>query len=639
MVGNRQGVNLTHGGANFRTWAPNAKSVSLRCSFNGWQDIPLQKDLEGYWHSYVAGVREGDEYKFHVEGHGTTGPKRDSHTRSIDRSGYRNCVVTNPYSFPWHDHDWRTPPYHDFIIYQLHVGAFFATDNLHQDDRSHRVGTFLDVIQKLEYLDDLGVTAIQLLPIQEFQTARSLGYNGTNYFAPEADYSFDPKDPNFQRGFDYANNLLVRHGRKPYEPSQLDCQTKQLMALIDLCHVCGLAVLFDVVYNHAGGDFGDESIYFYDRQPYGTANRSLYFTDRAWSGGLGFAYWQNPVRQFLIDNARFFIDEYHVDGFRYDEVTVIDRFGGWGFAQNLTDTLRYRKPNLFQIAEYWADQSAVLRPTSSGGAGFDSVVDSGLRVSIRAALAQAAGGADAYVDLGNVVANLYPKHGAAWKQVHHLENHDIVRINNDTDREPRIAALAGGNDARSWYARSRSRWSNGLLMTAPGIPMLFMGQEFLEDKYWSDNPDFYRDYLIYWDGLQSDKAMQDHLRFIRELAWLRRRHPALRSDTVSVHHAPDSNRVFAFQRWVEGIGRNIVVVASLNERPLTNYRIGFPLAGQWLEVFNSDVYDNWVNPSIVGNSGQIFATDQWADELSASAEITIPANGIVIFARDNGDHI
>lgn len=635
----RMGANLTHGGATFRTWAPGTKNVTLRGTFSGWQDVQLQHDGDGYWSTFVAGAREGDEYKFYMTGYGSTGHKRDSHGRSIDRSGDRNCSITNPVSFPWHDSAWRTPPFEHFVIYQLHVGAFFATNAAGQDERTQRVGKFLDVVEKIEYLADLGITAVQLLPIQEFMTSRSLGYNGTNYFAPEIDYSFDPNDPGFARGFNIANELLRKKGLVPYAASELNCQTKQLMALVDLLHVYGIAVIFDVVYNHAGGDFGDESIYFYDRQPTGDQNRSLYFTDREWAGGLGFAFWNNSVRQFLIDNAKFFIDEYHVDGFRYDEVTVIDMFGGWYFLRDLTDTLRYHKPGLLQIAEYWKDQSLIVRPTPHGGAGFDSVVDSGLRGALRRSLHQASGGRDAFVDLDGVVDQLHPKHGPAWRQVPHLENHDIVRVNNETDRDPRIAALSGGNDARSWYARSRTRWASGILLTAPGIPMLFMGQEVLEDKYWSDNPEFYREFLIYWHGLEHDKAIQDQLRFVRELCWTRRRHPALRSDGFSVHHRPDSNRVFAFHRWIEGVGRNVVVVASLNEHNFSSYQIGFPLAGRWIEAINSDVYDNWVNPQALGNGGQVFASGNAFDGLPASAQIAVPANSVLVFTRDEGDQV
>src|SRR6185295_12410752 len=167
-------------------------------------------------------------------------------------------------------------------------------------------------------------------------------------------------------------------------------------------HVYGIAVIFDVVYNHAGGDFGDESIYFLDRQQHGDNNRSLYFTSQGWAGGLVFAYWEREVREFLIDNAGFFLDEYHVDGFRFDEVTVIDRFGGWSFLQDITDSLRYKKPQAILIAEYWADQSAVLRPRSDSGAGFDAVVASGLRGALRATLEEVAHGRDARVDLGRI---------------------------------------------------------------------------------------------------------------------------------------------------------------------------------------------------------------------------------------------
>src|SRR5205085_1604554 len=108
-------------------------------------------------------------------------------------------------------------------------------------------------------------------------------------------------------------------------------------------------------------------------------------------------------------------------------------------------------------------------------------------------------------------------------------------------------------NARSWYARSRSRVATGLLLTAPGVPMLFMGEEFLEDKLWSDDPND-RDHLIWWDGLQDDKVMIDHLRFTRELAALRRSQPALRGEPINVFHVHNGNRVLAFHRWLESLG-------------------------------------------------------------------------------------
>jgi 1,4-alpha-glucan branching enzyme len=223
------------------------------------------------------------------------------------------------------------------------------------------------------------------------------------------------------------------------------------------------------------------------------------------------------------------------------------------------------------------------------------------------------------------------KHGAAWRSVHHLENHDIVRVNNDNDRQPRIASLADASNPRSWYARSRARWANGLLLAAPGIPMLFMGQEFLEDKFWSDSPDYYKENLIWWDGLEIDGAMQDHLRFTRELLALRRRVPALRSDAINVFHVHGMNRVLAFHRWAIGGGSDVVVVANLSEHTWWHYDLGFPRAGEWLEVFNGDIYDNWINPDGAGNGGRISAGHPPLHGLDASAAVVLPANSIVIF--------
>jgi 1,4-alpha-glucan branching enzyme len=631
----RMGANLTEGGATFRVWAPKAQSVSVRGTFNNWGDIPLAPISNGHWFASVPGVKAGDQYKYFIAGAGDTGYKRDPYARSIaDTPPWpaSNCNVTRPETFPWHDQDYRTPAFSELVLYQLHVGAFYSTDEHGVDLRRARPGRFLDVLFRLEYLVDLGVNAIQVLPIQEFSSPRSMGYNDSDYFSPEIDYSVRPSDPAFPFYMQKANALLAARGIAPYAIGQLDGQTTQLMALVDLCHVYGIAVVLDVVYNHAGGDLDDGSIYYFDRQPRGDDNRSLYFTDQGWAGGKVFAFWNQDVRQFLINNASFFFDEYHVDGFRFDEVTVIDRFGGWPFLQDLTNTLRSRKPQAPLIAEYWADQSAVVRSAGEGGAGFDVVIASGFRQAVRGAIAQAAHGRDARVDLDTLAKAMAPSFGAGWRTVQHLENQDVVRVNNETDRQPRIAALADAN-ARSWYARSRSRVANGLLLTVPGIPMLFMGQEVLEDKYWSENPGYYDNTLVWWDGLASDVAMRDHLRFMRDLIAVRKRLPALHGDRIDVFHVHDDNRVLAFHRWIDGVGADVIVVISLREDTWWRYELGCPSAGEWREVFNSDIYDNWVNPLAAGNGGRIDADGGPLHGLDASAHIVIPANSILIFAR------
>lgn len=169
--------------------------------------------------------------------------------------------------------------------------------------------------------------------------------------------------------------------------------------------------------------------------------------------------------------------------------------------------------------------------------------------------------------------------------------------------------------------------------------MIFMGQEFLEDKAWTDNPHA-SNLMIWWAGLEGlDKNMSDHHRFTRDLIWLRRSYPALRGEWVNVFHVHNDNRVIAFHRWLEGIGGDVVVIASLNEKTFYDhsYSLGFPADGHWKEVFNSDIYDNFFNPNSQGNHGGIFASGPGMHNLPSSAGITIPANSILVFARDTLD--
>jgi 1,4-alpha-glucan branching enzyme len=567
-----------------------------------------------------------DQYLFYVNGLGTDGYKRDPRARMLTFQPafpLANCVLRDPRRFPWHDAGFRPPAFNDLIIYELHVGTYsIKPGNLD--------GYFLDVIQRVPYLAALGVNAIELLPVQEFETEFSLGYNGTDYYSPENEYA-EADETKLQNYFNQINRTLQQAGQPGYAGIDvLRGSDNQLRALVDVCHIYGIGVILDVVYNHAGGGFDDNSMWFLDRMPFGNANDSLYFTDQGWAGGEAFAYWNDDVKQFLIDNARFFYEEYRVDGFRFDEVSVMDRFGGRFTCQDITDTLRAKKPEAIQIAEYWPVNDWVIRRRSEGGAGFDATWNDGLRNAVRSAIGTASTGVSATVRMV-AIANAIQNTGLAnrWRAVQSVEDHDRVHVG----RDPRIPKLADDSNSRSWYARSRSRVAMGLVLSSPGIPMLFMGQEFLEDKQWNDNPDPAN--LIWWGGLEGgDKDMADFLRFTGELIALRRNQPALRGEGCNIIHVHDDNRVLAFQRWVEDAGQDVIVVVSLNESTWYNYQIGFPGGGRWLEVFNSDVYDNWVNPIVAGNGGAIHADGPPLHGLPNSAELTIPANGFVIFARE-----
>jgi len=636
------GATVEPDGTGFRTWAPNARNVSVVTGSAlavsdepSWRPAPedgLASLGDGSWGGFLAGVGDGDPYMFFVEGVGSTGWKRDPFARELTESPAfpgSYCVVRDPRDYSWHDEGWQSPRFNDLMIYQLHVGTWWAQDETGRDVRKQRGGTFLDVVEKLEHLRSLGVNAIQLLPIQEFETAFSMGYNGVDYFSSEGAY-FVPAE---QLGWRLANvnRMLERFSKQPLTASQLSCGTNQLKCLVDLCHLHGIAVIFDLVYNHAGGDFDDRSIWFYDRQRTDNQNNSLFFTDRGWAGGQIFAYWNDWVSQFLIDNARFFLTEFRIDGIRYDEVRVIENSGGRLFCQRLTNTVRATNPAAIQIAEYWnEDRASALHPPPRG-LGFDAELGDGLRDALRDLLKQASAGASAALDFSAVADALVVPAAIpeGWRLVQCLENQDTTYAPHSD--AARVAMLADPSNRRSWYARSRSRTVTGLLLTAPGIPALFMGQEFLEDKNWSDNRQIGD--LIWWEGLGgTDPAMCDFMRFTADLIQLRRSQPALRGNSARVSRAENFERVIVLHRWVEGRPLDVVVAANLAEQPKQDYAIGLPYAGDWLEVFNSDVYDNFPNPAPVGNAGRLRSRSEPLDGFRARAEVALPANGMIVFA-------
>jgi 1,4-alpha-glucan branching enzyme len=639
------GANLvTGGGATFRVWAPRATAVYVNGIFAGTirngqtDDLLMAQDGTGYWSGFILEAADGDPYHYWVVGAGSSGYKRDPYAREMATDNpFPNCscLIRSATAYPWHDSAFVTPDFSNMIIYQLHVGTYAPSS-------TGVASTFLDVVGKIEYLAALGVNVLQPLPIDEMETDPSIGYNGADYFSP--DFPYIVSSPAALAGYlTTINGLLAAKGFPPIALADISSGSGQLKVLVDLCHLYGIAVTFDVVYNHAGGfQNDDQSLYFWDRAANTSDNnQSLYFTNMGFAGGLSFALWNNDVCQFLINSASYYLNEFHVDGFRYDEISALlslNADSGWSFCCNLTDTLRYVKPRLVQNAEYWPfefqnyprSSQSIVTPTGNGGAGFDVLQHDGLRGAIRGAIGQASAGQSAAVDFDSIAGSLYPQGFAhAWQAVTCVENHDVVQVG----RDPRIPTLSDGLNHRSWYARSRSRFASGLLLAAPGIPQLFMGQEFLEDKQWSCDPTD-PDTLIWWAGLDGvDKNMADFFRFFQDLIRLRWNQPALRGDNVNPFHVHDQNRVIAFHRWLEGTGNDVIVVATLAETTWYNYGIGFPYAGAWTEVFNSDVYDSWVNPVVAGNGGGIVANGGPLHGFTTSANIVIPANGMVVFAR------
>ena len=439
------------------------------------------------------------------------------------------------------------PPWDELVIYELHVGTF-------NDAPGGAPGGFASVVARLDYLRELGINAIELLPSAEFATDFSWGYNPAHIFAIEQAYG----GPN------------------------------ELKRLIRAAHERGIAVFADVAYNHLGPS--DLDLWQFDGWSENGKGGVYFYNDRRCQTPWGETrpdYGRPEVVAFLRDNARMWLEEYRLDGLRWDATGYIRNIyggnagadeipDGWRLMQTVTADGDARAPWKFRIAEDMQDVDAITRPTSFGGAGFHSQWDPGFVHPVRGVLAAAMDGARNMEALRAAVAR---GGGSPWRRVVYTESHDEVA--NGKARLP--AAIAPG-DAGNWFARKRSTLGAVLVFSAPGLPMIFQGQEFLEDQWFHDqNP-------IDWTKQQTYAGI---LTLYRDLIRLRRNWfdttRGLRGPSVNVHHVNDDDNVLAYHRWDRGGPRDdVVVVLNVGNRSYESYRIGMPRRGLWRVRLNTD---------------------------------------------------
>jgi 1,4-alpha-glucan branching enzyme/maltooligosyltrehalose trehalohydrolase len=260
------GAELLHDGVCFRLWAPAAKQVSL-CLEDGDDELPMAAEAEGWYALTTHQAGAGSRYRFRIDG-GMQVPDPASRFQPGDVHG--PSEVIDPSAWAWRDTDWHGRPWEEAVIYELHVGSFTPQ------------GDFAAVREKLDHLVQLGVTAIELMPVADFPGARNWGYDGAYPFAPDS-----------------------RYGRP-----------EAMKALVEAAHAHGLMVLLDVVYNH----FGPEGNYLHLYAP-------QFFTERhhtPWGAAINYDdRHSDQVRQFFIHNALYWLEEYHLDGLRLDAVHAI----------------------------------------------------------------------------------------------------------------------------------------------------------------------------------------------------------------------------------------------------------------------------------------------------------------------------
>lgn len=514
----------------------------------------------------------------------------------------------------------------DLVIYELHVDGL----GLGRDAR----GTLDDAMDLLDYLVDLGVNAVELMPLAEYEGWSSWGYGTSHYMAIE-----------------YAGG-----GRD------------QFKHFIKACHQRGIAVLVDVVYNHYTPD-GERAEWAFDSDApetniyYWYEGRSTDYPNANPPGSGGYVdnmstgyaprFWEETVRKMFISSAAALLTEFHVDGFRVDQTTSIHSYAvlhadgraannartfGAKFLREWSRTLQLLKPNVFLTAEDHSGWSAVTQSTDQGGMGFNAVwysdyyhhlIGDAQNDSSRARLLKFAGYGD------NRILNMTWFSGAlaasAGGRVIYHESHDeagnsYYMENGQEVHSARTIVVAVNGAALEGetrrYAEARTRFAAGITLLAPGIPMFFMGEEVgasLPYRY-DDFLNSREDYLALRQG-----AGARLFRFYQDVLRLRQAHPAFRSRNCQIVHVHDANRVIAFHCWTQG--EDMLVVGCLNDWAFRNgYRLQDSRIadGQWREVLNSDA-------DTYGGAGLLNA-----DPIASSGgviTVNVPANSVFVLQR------
>jgi 1,4-alpha-glucan branching enzyme len=545
-------------GCTFRVWAPNAAEVFVAGDFTDpqWDDgkVRLQRDsLWGgsadYWSAFVVGVGDGARYRFVIRpnGGGELAWKMDPYCRDATSSN-GDSIVRDP-SFNWKANTFRMPPWNELVVYELHVGTF-------NNDRESGTGNFADLIDELDYLRDLGVNAVEVMPAADFDTPTSMGYNPSLLFALEDAFG----DPSALRKF------------------------------IDAAHARGIAVIFDVVYNHFGPQGLDQCLKRFDGWPADASNDGIYFyIDKRAETDFGTRpdFGRSEVRQFIRDNAMMWLHDYRADGLRLDSTVNIrrtkwgDNAEGWGLMQRINNDKDEKQAWKITIAEDLQNNEWLTKGVGAGGAGCNSQWDSSFFGAMKDVLTQRYDEPRDMERVRNAIYNRY--NGDAFQRVIYTESHDEVTRQNGQDLG-RFPEKIWWGHADSWAARKRSTLGAAMVFTSPGIPMIFMGQEFLEWGTWRDTEP------LDWSKEQRFAGI---LNLYRDLIKLRRNWNnntrGLRGQHVNVFHVNYEAKLIAFHRWSDGgPGDDVVVVANFADRRYDSYNVGFPSPGAWYLRFNSD---------------------------------------------------
>lgn len=549
----------------------------------------MRTEENGYWYVDVAEAHAGDEYKYLLTTEKGDFKRIDPYAREVTGS-VGNAVIHDP-GFDWQGDDFRLAPWNELVIYELHVGTF--NDQVDDDHPAK----FASVTARLGHLKKLGVNAIQIMPVGEFAGERSWGYNPAHIFSVEIAY-----------GGALAFKQFVKRA-----------------------HQQGIAVILDVVYNHLGPN--DLDLWQFDGWSENNRGGIYFYNDERavtpW-GETRPDYGRDEVRRYLLDNVLLWLEEYHVDGLRFDCTQFIrtvngspdqDLPEGWSLLQWINSQVSGKYPGRITIAEDLQNNKWLTRDVGAGGAGFGSQWDAMFVHPIRQSVITQQDEQRSLAAVRDAICYRY--NDDAFDRVIYSESHDEV-----ANGKARVPQEITPNDPKGWYARKRSTLAAAMVFTAPGIPMLFQGQEFLEGEWFRDTVP------VDWD--QRDE-FHGIVRLYRDLIRLRLNHEGrtrgLSGQFTQVYHLNEESNVIAFHRWDRGgPADDVVVVANFCHEPRDGYVIGFPAAGNWKLRFNSD-WQGYSDDFQSHPAADIVADTGEFDGLPFHATLTIGPYSVLVFSQ------
>jgi 1,4-alpha-glucan branching enzyme len=547
----------------------------------------------GYWHAEVQGVGPGERYQYAIQSAGASlSPRVDPYAREIDDvDGDRQSVVYDESAFDWGTNGHRPPSPSDLVIYEMHVGTF-------NELPGQQVGTFADAAAKLPYLANLGVNAVELLPPAEFSGTLSWGYNPTNPFVVETWY-----------GGPDALKRFIRSARR-----------------------LGIGVIVDVVYNHMGTV--DNDLWDFDGNvppPGGIWFYPDWRGDTPW--GSRPDYGRPEVREYLVDNALSWLEEYRADGLRLDATAWIRSVDGtddsdhalpdgWLLLQTISNEVDRRQPGKLRIAEDMRNEVQITAPTASGGAGFNCQWDPDFVRLVRGVLVQSR---DEDRDMNAICRGLEQRYGSdAFSRVVFTESHDA-----DANGGTRVPTEIDPAQPDSVFSKQRSVLGAALVFTSPGVPMIFQGQELLE-SHWFDSG-----FPVDWSNATRHSGI---LNLYGDLVRLRRNllntTKGLQGQGLQVHHVNDADKLIGYRRWAGGGPLDeTVVLLNFANRAFDSYTIGVPRSGLWRVRLNTDwsgydsTFGNHLSLDSVAGEGPY-------DGLPFSIQVGIGAYAALVMSQD-----